>query len=222
MVGGADCRSVPIGRHRLSPARAAPRSGPSRRRGDCRCAAVHRVRPRGRRFRAARGPPGRRPPMPSSRTSTVSVPPSTAAVTWARVACECLTTLVSASATMKYALASISGGSRVLRDVHVEGKRRVARRGCRRRPGDLHASGPPGGSRGPAREARRCPARRDRAPRREATGAAPCPSLSARCASFSVTIVWTRRCWAPSWRSRTTRRRASSPAVSTRARDAVS
>ena len=50
--------------------------------------------------------------MPSSRTSTRSAPSSTRAVTSARVARACLTTLVSASATMKYALASISGGSR--------------------------------------------------------------------------------------------------------------
>ena len=49
------------------------------------------------------------------------------------------------------------------------------------------------------------------------------PARRARAArACSVIIVWTRRCWAPSWRSRTTRRRASSAAVSTRARDAVS
>ena len=39
----------------------------------------------------------------------------------------------------------------------------------------------------------------------------PSPSRNACCASFSVTIVCTSRCCAPSWRSRTTRRRASSP-----------
>ena len=35
-------------------------------------------------------------------------------------------------------------------------------------------------------------------------------------------IVWTRRCWAPSCRSRTTRRRSSSVAATIRARDAAS
>ena len=34
-------------------------------------------------------------------------------------------------------------------------------------------------------------------------------------------IVWTRRCWAPSCRSRTTRRRSSSVAATIRARDAA-
>ena len=41
-------------------------------------------------------------------------------------------------------------------------------------------------------------------------------------ASFSVMTVWTRRCCAPSCRSRTTRRRSSSVAATIRARDAAS
>ena len=48
------------------------------------------------------------------------------------------------------------------------------------------------------------------------------PPRAARCASLSVTIMCTRRCCAPSCRSRTTRRRASSAAVSRRAREATS
>ena len=40
-------------------------------------------------------------------------------------------------------------------------------------------------------------------------------------ASLSVMIVWTRPCWAPSCRSRTTRRRSSSVAATSRARDAA-
>ena len=44
----------------------------------------------------------------------------------------------------------------------------------------------------------------------------------ARCASFKVTTAWTRRCWAPSCRSRSMRRRASSAAMTTRAREATS
>src|ERR1700689_2807161 len=56
-------------------------------------------------------PGGAAPPMPSSLTSTVSVPgkpwPSTTTLTW--LARECLATLVSASATMKYATASTAG-----------------------------------------------------------------------------------------------------------------
>ena len=93
---------------------AAPRSGRCRRRAGCRCAAVRRARPRGRRFPAARGPRGSAPPI-----AVVADLEAQRAVVdggghLARVACECLTTLVSASATMKYALASISGGSRAL------------------------------------------------------------------------------------------------------------
>ena len=41
-------------------------------------------------------------------------------------------------------------------------------------------------------------------------------------ASLSATTACTKRCWAPSWRSRTTRRRAPSPAASRRAREATS
>jgi hypothetical protein len=46
-------------------------------------------------------PPGSAPPTPSSRTSTCSAPSSTQALTPALSACECLATLVSASATTK-------------------------------------------------------------------------------------------------------------------------
>ena len=63
-VGRADCpMGFHIGRDRLSPARAVPRSGPCRRRGDCRCAAVHRVRPRGRRCPSSPWPSGSAPPI---------------------------------------------------------------------------------------------------------------------------------------------------------------
>jgi hypothetical protein len=51
--------------------------------------------------------------MRSSRTSTLKVRLATTTVTGARVAYECVTTLVSASATTKYTLASTSEGSRV-------------------------------------------------------------------------------------------------------------
>ncbi len=44
---------------------------------------------------------------------------------------------------------------------------------------------------------------------------------SARPARLSVMTVWTRRCCAPSCRSRTTRRRSSSAAATIRARDAA-
>ena len=90
---------------------------------------------------------------------------------------------------------------------------RAAPRTRRRRPAARRASGPRGGCRAPARAARHRRARRARAPRRRSASAAPGRRASARCASLSVTIVCTSRCWAPSWRSRTTRRRASSPAV---------
>jgi hypothetical protein len=51
--------------------------------------------------------------MPSSRTSSLKVRLATTTVTCARVAYECLPTVVSASATTRYTLASTSGGSRV-------------------------------------------------------------------------------------------------------------
>ena len=94
--------------------------------------------------------------------------------------------------------------------------RRARRRGCRRGRARREAS------RARARAARRCPAPRARAPRRSATPPRRRRRCRARCASFSVTIVCTSRCCAPSCRSRTTRRRASSASVSRRARDAVS
>ena len=42
------------------------------------------------------------------------------------------------------------------------------------------------------------------------------------CASCSVMTAWISRCWAPSCRSRTTRRRCSSAAWTSRAREAAS
>jgi hypothetical protein len=57
-------------------------------------------------------PSGRAPPTPSSRTWTASVPPSIRAVTAACPARACLATLVSASETSKYAVASTAPGSR--------------------------------------------------------------------------------------------------------------
>ena len=47
-------------------------------------------------------------------------------------------------------------------------------------------------------------------------------SRSSRRASLSAMTVWTRLCWAPSWRSRSIRRRVSSAVATTRAREAAS
>ena len=47
------------------------------------------------------------------------------------------------------------------------------------------------------------------------------PLATACWVRLRVRMVWTRRCWAPSCRSRTTRRRASSLAVTTRPREAT-
>ena len=166
-------------------------------------------------------PSGSAPPTPSSRTSMRSVPSPIATVTSARVARACLTTLVSASATTKYALASISGGSRwastatttgsvEARDQRVNRVRQAAPRQHRREDpvGQL------------AQLAAAVLGVVERLGE-ERLGVLRIRAERAR-ASFSEMIVWTRRCWAPSWMSRTTRRRASSAAVSTRARDAVS
>ena len=57
---------------------------------------------------------------------------------------------------------------------------------------------------------------------RISAGSAGSPRSSAPHASLRVMIVWTRRCCAPSCRSRTTRRRSSSVAATIRARDAAS
>ena len=54
------------------------------------------------------------------------------------------------------------------------------------------------------------------------SGRASWVSSSAAAASCRVTMVCTRRCWALSWTSRCSRRRVSSAAATTRARDAVS
>ena len=52
------------------------------------------------------------PPTPSSRTSTTRVSPSRSTFSTTSRACECLTTFVKASATMKYAVVSRAAGSR--------------------------------------------------------------------------------------------------------------
>ena len=52
-----------------------------------------------------------------------------------------------------------------------------------------------------------------------AAAASPSPSLAR--ASRSISATDTSRCWAPSWRLRSSRRRCSSPARTTRAREAV-
>ena len=77
-----------------------------------------------------------------------------------------------------------------------------------RSPPRVSAAGrmPCASSRSSALPARRCRAPRRGGPRRRRSRERPLASLS-------VTIVCTRRCCAPSCRSRTTRRRASSPAV---------
>ena len=75
-----------------------------------------RTRPPSAATRSARPrrppPSGRAPPTPSSLTSTCRWLSSTQAATVALRARECLARLVSASATTKYALASISGRNR--------------------------------------------------------------------------------------------------------------
>ena len=77
------------------------------------------------------------------------------------------------------------------------------------------------GSRGPGREARRGPPwpHPPRAPGCDGPPGSP-PSPSARRATCSSRLSETSRCWAPSWRSRSTRRRSRSPASTIRAREA--
>ena len=65
----------------------------------------------------------RAPPTPSSCTSTCSSPSWTTALTRALEAPACLTVFVSASATMKYAVASTSGGSRSVVTSSLTGRR---------------------------------------------------------------------------------------------------
>jgi hypothetical protein len=113
------------GAARPAPSRRRPRSGSSGDRPARRC---------GRRCPRGRDRRGLQHRTPSSRTSTVRTPSSSVALTVARVAPACLTTLTSASATMKYALASMLRQP-LARDVKVDGEiqsrhERVRRRRC--------------------------------------------------------------------------------------------
>ena len=83
-------------------------------------------------------------------------------------------------------------------------------------------SAPRGGCRGPARAA---PPARRRAPRPRRRSSASAASGSSRSLSRAMrrfSAIDTRRCWAPSWRSRSSRRRSSSPIRSMRSREARS
>ena len=152
---------------------------------------------RRRRRRARRRPVGPRARPPRARS---------------RVA---LATFVSASATTKYAAASTGAGGRSRSTSQLDGERRRVgqRRDAGPRPRSVRTRG---GCRGRARAARRARRRAGRQARRARRGLrSPRPALRSRRSIASATSC----CWAPSWRSRSIRRRAASAASTIRARE---
>ena len=159
-----------------------------------------RRRRRGRRSRACR--PGDRPrrsrPWPGA----------------------CLMTLVSASATMKYAVVSMCTGSRgaSTRTSTGRGRSSTSDSSPARSPPRVSAAG-----RMPRTTSRSSLfARSALVSASSMSSTAPCPAAIAFRASLRVMTVWTSRCCALSWTSRWRRRRVSSAVATTRAREAVS
>ena len=154
------------------------------------------------------------PPTPSSVTHTRRAPPPCRSPIAQERAWLCLATLVSASATTKYAAVSTAASSR-----RPSGGR------CRARPGrrsERPARSAPRAARGRPGSAGRC---RGTAPAAPPVSPAPGPSRRARasrtasglrsrlcCARPSSIASRTSRCCGPSWMSRSSRRRAAASA----------
>ena len=102
------------------------------------------------------------------------------------------------------------------RSFHLDRERRPARERARLPPRALPRGGGSDESRGRARAARRSPPR-PRPVRVNRTGER---RVATEAASPSVIESVTSRCWAPSWRFRSRRRRSASVAATSRARDA--
>src|SRR3954447_15005000 len=161
--------------------------------------------------------PIRAPPTPSSSTSTVTTSAARRTVTRAVVACAYLTMFVSASATTKYAAASIGPESRSCTSTSHStgtGTRLASASIAGPRPRSVRIAGwmPRASSR------RSASATASFSARPSTSGSASVPRtrvFSRRRSSASATSC----CWAPSWRSRSRRRRAASPASTMRTRE---
>src|SRR5215469_14653096 len=163
-------------------------------------------------------PRGSAPPIPSSRITTESVSPLRSTDTTARVARACLATLVSASATTKYAMASTEAGG-----LGAASTRTDTGTGLSAARPDSAASSPRS-----VRTGGCTPRTRFRSSTRASLASAWAWSTIALAASGSSANLAlarprsmaraTRRCWAPSCRSRSIRRRSASAESTTRAR----
>src|SRR5215469_7756033 len=163
-------------------------------------------------------PRGSAPPIPSSRITTESVSPLRSTDTTARVARACLATLVSASATTKYAMASTEAGG-----LGAASTRTDTGTGLSAARPDSAASSPRS-----VRTGGCTPRTRFRSSTRASLSSAWAWSTIALAASGSSANLAlarprsmaraTRRCWAPSCRSRSIRRRSASAESTTRAR----
>jgi hypothetical protein len=161
------------------------------------------------------------PPTPSSLTSTVTRPFSRRTRTVACVAREYLATFASASETTKYAALSTGSGKRSCvsaSSVTGSGAREISPSSAGASPCSVRTAGwiPRASSRSSARLVWSSSCARSSSPLSSG-------SASERLrASRSSSARPTRRDCAPSWRSRSSRRRAASPACTSRTRDARS
>ena len=159
------------------------------------------------------------PPTPSSSISTVRTPLCRCASTVTFEALECLPTFASASQATKYAVASTGSGSRSSSTSSAigNGLRVASASSAAHSPSSVRIAGwtPRASSRSsstatwssamvPSSSFRSC-------------GSSAAPAV--RCALRNCNPSATRRCCAPSWMSRSIRRRSSSAAVTMRARD---
>ena len=161
------------------------------------------------------------PPAPSSRTSTTVCAWPTPTRTSIRSELACLEALVSASATTKYAVVCTDNGSfsqlsRSSSTGTVERPARAASAASRPRSVRMPGWIPRASSRSSS-SAASSSAHAAASSRAAAESGSRLDSRSRRLSASE-----TSRCWAPSWRSRSMRRRAASAVSTIRARDAAS
>ena len=130
--------------------------------------------------------------------------------------------MVSASATMKYAAASTPGSNRSASSTRRStgtADRRARPATAGRRPTSVRIAGwiPRASSRSSSTAAS---SSSEASSRSWTYGASGCARRACSRACCSVRVTPIRRCWAPSWRSRSIRRRSASPAATSRVRDA--
>jgi hypothetical protein len=164
-------------------------------------------------------PEARAPPTPSSAMAISAQRSSLRSVTSTTSALAYLAAFVSASAATKYSAASCAAGSRPSRSASsTTGTGDRAARAWRAAGTPRSVSTAGWSPRASSRSSASAVCRSSMHP----WSAVAVPGSADLATSCSDSARATRRCWAPSWRSRSIRRRAASAAATMRARDSLS